>query len=246
MRYKAIIFDLDGTAIPNRKDGMPSQHLIDLIQDLKNKVFVCAATARPFSICKEVLKSLHLISPCIVSGGTRIIDPVTNKTLWEKNIPDEIVGKIIDTTKLFEYKLFVSNGVDPFLIEKRTKDSERIIYIMSVSKPDVDLLLQELSNISEISAFPVPAYTSGLFDIHVTHKDATKKQALELLLEMLKVNKEDVIGFGDGNNDLPIFAAVGYKVAMGNSTQELKDIADLVAPTAEEDGVAIVLEKLMV
>jgi len=134
MRYKAIIFDLDGTAIPNRKDGMPSQHLIDLIQDLKNKVFVCAATARPFSICKEVLKSLQLISPCVVSGGTRIIDPVTNKTLWEKNIPDEIVGKIIDTTKLFEYKLFVSNGVDPFLIEKRTKDSERIIYIMSVSK----------------------------------------------------------------------------------------------------------------
>ncbi len=246
MKYKAIIFDLDGTAIPNKKNGMPSQHLISLIQKLKNRIFVSAATGRPLPNSKHILKSLGLISPCIVSGGTQIFDPLTDEILWEKLIPFEVVKKIIDTVKPFNYKIFISDEPESSLAsEKIIKGAEQIIYVMTVDKADTELLLAKLDQISDITAHPVPSWTTGFFDIHITNSEATKKHALELLLSMLGVNKEDVIGFGDGNNDLPIFEAVGYKVAMGNSSQELKDIADLIAPTAEEDGVARVLEKLV-
>jgi hypothetical protein len=247
MSYKAIIFDLDGTAIPNKKDGMPSQHLIELVQELKGKVFVCAATGRPFYNCRHILKSLRLTSPCVIFGGTQIIDPVSGKVLWEKLLPGETVEKIVDVAKPFDYKLFISNEVSSSsALEKIVKGPEYIVYIMTVGKTDTDVLLNRLAEIPDVSAHSVPSWTKDHFDIHITHREATKKHALERLLGMLKVNKQEVIGFGDGNNDLPIFEVVGYKVAMGNGSQDLKDLADLIAPSAEEDGLARVLEKLVV
>ncbi|MDO8669047.1 MAG: HAD family hydrolase, partial [Candidatus Buchananbacteria bacterium] len=242
-----IIFDLDGTAVPNKKDGMPSQSLIDLVQKIKDKIFVSAATGRRIFECRSILNSLQLTSPCIILGGTQILDPVSEKILWEKLMPIETVKKIITVAKVFDYKLYMSNEAKSSLaIEKIITGPENIIYIMDVNKNHTDVLLNKLSEIPDITAHPVPSYTPENFDIHITHKDATKKQALEILFDILKVNKEEVMGFGDGNNDLPIFEAVGYKVAMGNASPELKNIADFIAQSAKEDGLAKAVERLVI
>ena len=50
---------------------------------------------------------------------------------------------------------------------------------------------------------------------------------------------------GDGYNDFPLLMASGLKIAMGNAVPELKEIADFVAPTVEEDGVAVIIEKFI-
>lgn len=247
MKYKAIIFDLDGTAIPSKKDGMPSQSLIEAVKRLKDKVFVCAATGRRIFECRSIFESLQLTSPCIILGGTQILDPVSEKILWEKLMPIETVRRIIKIAKTFNYKLYISNQAEPSLVtEKIIRSSENIIYIMYVNKEDTVILLNKLSEVPDITAHPVPSYSQGNFDIHVTHSEATKKHALELLFRMLKVKKEEVMGFGDGNNDLPIFEAVGYKVAMSNASRELKNRADFIAQSAEEDGLVKAIEKLVV
>lgn len=246
MKYKAIVFDLDGTAIPNKKDGMPSQHLIDLILKLKGKIFMCAVTGRQLFDCKHILNSLRLTSPCIIFGGTQIIDPVTTEVLWEKLIPPGTVKKILNVAKPFKYKIFISNEtLSSLAMEKVVNKPEHIVYIMAANKADSTALMERLSRISGIAAYTVPAHEEGFFDIHITHQEGTKKHALGTLLQILNVEKENVIGFGDGKNDLPIFEAVGTKVAMGNGSEELKEVADLIAPSAEEDGVARVLEKLV-
>lgn len=51
-----------------------------------------------------------------------------------------------------------------------------------------------------------------------------------------------MIGVGDGYNDYPMLEACGLKVAMGNAVDELKVIADIVAPSIEQDGLAKVIE----
>src|SRR6185503_166255 len=153
MQYKAIVFDLDGTAIANRKDAMPSQYLIDTISKIKDDIDVSVATGRRIFECRSIFKSLELSSPCIILGGTQIIDPVSEKILWEKLMTEQIVKKIIDITKMFDYKLYASNDTLPTSAsEKIIRGPENIIYIMNINQQDTAALLSKLNEIVEISA----------------------------------------------------------------------------------------------
>lgn len=70
-----------------------------------------------------------------------------------------------------------------------------------------------------------------------------KEKAVTFVLDHLNLTKEDAIAFGDGDNDLSMFKAVGYKVAMANATDNLKAVADEITADADEDGIAISLGK---
>ena len=127
---------------------------------------------------------------------------------------------------------------------KITKSGERIIYIEPVTKEDTEIILKKLSKIPNITAHKVVSWTPDHFDIHITHFEATKRHSLEILLEILKVHKNEVVAVGDSNNDLPLFELAGYKIAMENGSNELKKKADMIAPSVVEDGLAVALEKL--
>lgn len=59
------------------------------------------------------------------------------------------------------------------------------------------------------------------------------------------VKAADTIAFGDMPNDLPMFAWASYGVAMADAHEELKAVADEVTSSNEEDGIAVVLERLL-
>lgn len=69
-------------------------------------------------------------------------------------------------------------------------------------------------------------------------KGIDKKKAIEFVLEQLKMEPKDAIAFGDGDNDIAMFEAVGYKIAMANGTDNLKAQADEVTLDADQDGIA--------
>lgn len=75
-------------------------------------------------------------------------------------------------------------------------------------------------------------------------KGLDKEAAVTFVLEKLALSKESAIAFGDGDNDLSMFAAVGYSVAMANGSDALKAAASEVTDTPEENGIAKALEKL--
>lgn len=244
MNYKLLIFDLDGTAIPNSVDGMPTNHLADVIAQLKKKMKVSVATGRPLFQAKSILQRLKISDPSIISGGTQIINPETEKILWEKNIDKSLVEKIIKIALPYKSRVYFSDDkVSAPPKDKIIKEPERIVYVEQVNKHDTEIILRELGKIQELAAHEVNSWTKDCFDIHITHKEATKKHALEILLKMLNVKKDKVISAGDGNNDMPLFEMSGYKIAMGNAMKELKTKADFIAGRADEDGLAMALEK---
>jgi len=61
----------------------------------------------------------------------------------------------------------------------------------------------------------------------------------------LKISREEIIGIGDHYNDFPLLMACGLKVAMGNAVDDLKAIADYIAPSVEKDGVADVIDRFV-
>lgn len=57
-----------------------------------------------------------------------------------------------------------------------------------------------------------------------------------MLLDYLKVDKEDTISFGDAKVDLSMFECCGFNVAMGNGGPEIKEAADYITNDVNEDG----------
>lgn len=246
MKYKMFIFDLDGTAIPNRQDGLPTDHLVEVISRLQKVMKVCVATGRPLFQAKPIITKLHITNPSIISGGTQIIDPITEKILWEKVVDEHLVKKIIEISSPYKCQVYFSDDeVSAPPQEKVINGPERIIYVEQVNKHDTEIILGELSKIPELAAHEVNSWTKDCFDIHITNREATKKHALELLLNMLGVKREEVVSAGDGNNDMPLFEMSGLRIAMGNAMDTLKAKADFIAKNADEDGLAIALEELL-
>ena len=57
----------------------------------------------------------------------------------------------------------------------------------------------------------------------------------------LGVDPANMVAAGDSYNDLPMLKACGFGIAMGSAPEEVKAIADFVAPTVEEDGLAVAI-----
>lgn len=82
----------------------------------------------------------------------------------------------------------------------------------------------------------------GGYDVY--EKSISKATAIEKVLEMEGLTWNNVIAFGDAANDTPMIQKAGIGVAMSNSKDDVQEVADIIAPSCEEDGVAQVLEEL--
>jgi HAD superfamily hydrolase (TIGR01484 family) len=245
MKYKAIIFDLDNTAIPNKPNGMPSQQLIDAIAKAQGSLRLCAATGRPITNAKAILSALKLKDPCVISAGTQVINPLTDEILWQVNIDAADVAKILAICKPYRYEIFKNEIMEGSTASDldAIEGNVNVLYIMGCARADAEAIFKELDKIPSITAAGVTSWTHEAIDIHVTHRSATKEHAVGELLRILGLNKDEVIGVGDADNDVHLFAGVGYKVAMGNGTNKLKSLADEVIGSVDNDGLAKLIAK---
>jgi Cof subfamily protein (haloacid dehalogenase superfamily) len=247
MKYKAIIFDLDGTAMEMSYDAVPSTAVVEAVRKAKEKVVVAFATGRPLSYCKKINDRLKISNPCVVSGGTEVVNPQTGEILWTKIIEKNDVQKIVDICKSYPYKIIFSKETHRGILasERKVESNENVIYIMNTDLKDAHEIVNKINSIGSVVAHEAGSWIKGMVDIHVTHKDASKKNALIEWLKILNLKKEDVIAVGDNKNDLPLFEEAGFKVAVGNATDELKEKADYVAPSVYEDGLADVINEFI-
>ena len=74
--------------------------------------------------------------------------------------------------------------------------------------------------------------------------NVSKMESIKTLCNYLNIDKSQTIGIGDGLNDIDMFEAVGYKIAMGNSVPEIKAMADTITLSNNESGVAVALNKM--
>ena len=77
-------------------------------------------------------------------------------------------------------------------------------------------------------------------------KDAKKSKGVQFLCHMWGIKPEDVLAIGDQNNDLDLVQCGGIGVAMGNGTPELKECADFVTDTVENDGFVKAINKFVI
>lgn len=252
MRTKAIIFDLDGTAIHSPIQKLPTERLITAGQNLSADYYVCAATGRCWTFGKSIIQGLNLKDLCIISGGTQICDPQTGEVVWQKDITPQALSEVI---KIFsengEQKLIFNDytEADYFnggILPKNFDTSLRVNWLSQSFVPD-DLAIRlqvKLDLIEGITCVMVISQKPGCRDLHIVNENATKEHAITELLDRLGVNKKNTIGVGDGHNDIHLFNAVNKKVAMGNAVEDLKKAADTIIGDVKNDGLAEYFETL--
>ena len=79
----------------------------------------------------------------------------------------------------------------------------------------------------------------------IANIDSNKGNAVKKLLEILNIKKEETIAMGDDINDLSMFEQVGYKVAVDNAINIVKENADEITLSNDKDGVALFLDKML-
>ena len=250
MKYKSILLDVDGTIVPVGPHTIPSEKVIDSIKQAKKKVRVSIASGRPINWLIDIFKTLELTDPCILNGGSQIVDPRTEEVLWEKPIEKEDLKKLLTIIKRDKVPFIVNDdGIeykDPVKLEFEKPLAVQMTYFRS--KRASDKCLEIIKNIPGISAHKFFSWDKDRnykMDVYITHKEATKQHAAEELARMLRVEASEMVGVGDSRNDIPFLNVCGLKIAMGNADDKLKNVAHYIVPTVDEDGVAYAVEKFI-
>lgn len=243
MNLTSLVFDLDGTAVPNQLEGMPSKKVVESVDRARRIVDVSVATGRPWKQCANIVKALNIKLPCIINGGTQVVDPLSGNPIWEQFLTINQAQEILQIAKDLKISACFDDGSENDPIDQIViKRNEKIFFFVSVSESLASQVFQRLEKIEDVAVSYVPSWSAGI-DIHVVHKLGTKKHALEKLLEIEKIDPHGLMVVGDGGNDLPLFEKAAFKVAMGNANEKLKDAADVIAPSVNEDGLAWAIDK---
>lgn len=246
-RYKALMSDIDGTLIPNSDKHLEVSKLTkQKIKEASKIINVGVATSRPLVFASRLLDDLDLTSPCIISGGAQIYDPVKKTIVYEKNINKGAIGKIFKIINKHGLILLDDGRGTMGDIKEKDITHRTQFWIKVDNQKMLAAVISELSNISDISIHKIISrFEKNDYEIVINHTEATKQHGIQKVAELLGIKTSDIIGIGDGYNDFPLLMACGLKVAMGNAIGDLKAIADYVAPTAENDGVADVIERFV-
>ncbi len=136
-----------------------------------------------------------------------------------------------------------SLGLNIYKVEKyEIPDGKSPVFVSICDKyEDLKKIVTEIEKIPELSySFYADTYTSYWF-LEVFNAKASKADGLELVKEYTQA--DETVAFGDNNNDLPLFAAADRKYAVKNAVEELKDKADGVIDSNDENAVAEFVKK---
>ena len=249
-KYKAIISDIDGTITPLSLHPTPSNKVKKAIRALTKRNFAfCLATGKPFYLIEHLVEELGLQSPIIADNGAAIYDSLTKKLLWQSTIAKDSANKIFSIAKIYKKVVRVSSGKRSYeLHESIPSNLEPTKFVtMGLTIREADDYVKKIENkFKNMAVIRASAYEGdGFLDVYVTNAEATKQHAILKIAELLDIKTNEMIGVGDHYNDFPLLMACGLKVAMGNAVEALKAIADYIASSVDDDGIADVIEKFI-
>lgn len=260
-KYRAVVCDFDGTLIG--RDLLISDQVKQAIYLLReSNILFIIASGRCFNgLIKKACEELGLIAPQITRGGSEIVDPTKNKVIHTELIPNSEIARLITVLNKLNISYAVEKGeyiytkggesISGFgdILFKKLDDLELTdipkVLIFPFKNSDKEKEFEEILNQQFDSLHITKSYSPVGKSWDITSAMANKQEAILKVARLLDISTNEIIGIGDGYNDFPLLMACGYKVAMKNAHQELKEVADRVIPSYEEDGVAIFLNELL-
>lgn len=265
MRYKMIALDLDGT-LNNDQKIITKRTKETLIAVQKKGVKVVLASGRPAPGLKRESEALELekYNGILLSyNGGKVVEATTKKVLYEKSLPNEIAVRLLKHLENFpvtpivdDGKHYYTTGKDEFMIEVESrlnnlgiKEVENVAAAVDFNPVKIliaapkEQLMPVIDKIKEPFLDELSFVQSTPYFLEATMKGINKASSLHEVCEILNIKPDEVMAFGDEQNDLKMIEFAGLGVAMGNACDKLKAVADEITLSNNEDGIAHTLEK---
>lgn len=271
--FSCAAFDLDGTLLDGHSRLSPrTKDALDALHGAGIQVIVCSG--RPFSTIPKDILAHPAVRYVATGNGVRIFDKVLGKDVFCCPIAPKTLEDILTLVQYYPvgYEFFIQGKAfanraylaDPaiygadlmsnrYLIDTRvpfdnvrdfTQAHRGNIDSLGLSLADIELkkqLWQRLEH--EIEGIYVTSSVPRLLE--VADARAGKGQAVAAILDRLHLEPDGLVAFGDADNDLGMLQFAGLGVCMENGEPHLKEVADVIAPRHDQDGVASILEQLL-
>jgi len=256
---KLIVMDLDGTALgTNNSMKFNLQKILKMLIDT-NKCRVVLASGRSISSMKPFARKLKLTAPVITLNGGVIIDHLSDKIFYEKNLSGAVYIESIDILRKLQmdFVIFTSSTVyaeKPSyiteILKKYTENTIKWTDNFSLIEGPVKILFipESKENVSAVKKntahLNIDIIDSGFNFVEIVPSGVNKGTALKMVSDMLKIEQKNIIAFGDNENDIEMLQFAGTGVAMGNAPDHVKAKADIITDTNDNDGVYKVLKEI--
>lgn len=265
--YKAVFLDMDGTLL--RTDHSVSEPTKKTIKKILDKgIPVVLVSARPLDAMLPIAREIGVLGHPLVSlnGGyivegekpvfQAVIDPETTTRVTDKTRPFKVTiayylqrewfAEVNDSWIQHEQKIMdvkIKVGPFPDLIRDWSTRKTGPNKMMVMSDPATISVAEQ--HLKSVFGHSLNIYTSKPTYLEIMDPRASKSNALRFLIERMNIDRTEIIAIGDNFNDREMIQFAGMGVAMGNAPDEIKEVADYVTDTNNNDGVQKALEKLI-
>jgi HAD superfamily hydrolase (TIGR01484 family) len=264
--FRLVALDLDGTLL--RPDGSVSARTRDVLRQVRAQgVRLVFVTARPPRSVRVLVRPLEAGGLAVCCNGALVydLDRETVVARWPlvAAVARELVGALraaapgvcfaveYDTGYACEagYAAMAPGVIGPSGIAPATMDDALALCATPVAKliarhPELGVEALLVLATGVVGERAQATHSGGPF-VEVSAAGVDKAAALAVLCAELGVQAASVVAFGDALNDLPLLRWAGHAVAVANAHPEVRAVADEVAPSNQDDGVAVVLERLL-
>lgn len=262
---KIVFIDIDGTLVNGEKQV--SMVTSSVIKRIVNKgIYVVITSGRDLMHTINMSKNANC-SPIVISCGGGIIYDYNKKEIifsdlfdfskiklvWDYCLNNKI-GLILKSNNSVYYNKYslVTSGLKYKLVSHISDITDNTIsqfLVMSDSYDKIDSVYKYVLDlgmfVTSLSSSYLDNTVSDYYSIDVNNSNVSKGTAVSYLLNYLNLKKEESMSFGDYINDLEMFSSCGVNIAMDNACNEIKEKADFITKSNNEDGVAWFLDKYL-
>lgn len=259
---KLIVSDIDGTLI-DKKHECPNRNIEGITYAKRKGIPFSIGTGRPYAMVKKNLKRWNLENHCdylVCNNGATVINCKTGQETSQNYLPKDVIHQIIDTYQnfnvslcVFENDTLVTNKItDAYLyrckeanINKRETCLKEYVVcdhpkmlLVSDHKVQVEIL----KRFESLNPCSYRMFASSPILTEVVHPDLSKVAGIDVLCQMLNIQRENVLCFGDEMNDFEMLSSFNG-VAMENAVDQIKEICEYQTLSCDEGGVGDFLLK---
>lgn len=262
--YSLVFLDIDGTLLDSRHQIMPkTQQILNRLEKRGIPIILCSARSPGGVEAVERQAGLH--SPVVCYGGSLILD-AERSILSDTGIPSETAVSFKQfvsnrfpevVVSAYLYDVWLVDNSDHPIVQREERISQCTALagdlrsaVQTMSHVHKLLCIGGQSQITDLqrvasNVFPELALVrSGAVYLEVMPKTISKQVALERLGSYYQVDPKSMVALGDHFVDMEMLRYAGLGVAMGNAPEEVKQAADRVTTSNDEEGIYLALKNL--
>ncbi|MCC7448623.1 MAG: HAD family phosphatase [Anaerolineae bacterium] len=265
---RLLVLDVDGTLVGAERNISPI--VVNTLQAVRQRgVHIALCTGRPMFATRRYVEELQLPGYHIFDAGGSIIDPLSDKTLFQLTIERPLARQLLAYAQRagLYIEVYANGGwyiaaetpqsrmhQGVMNIPPRLANLSEIVEQYTVTKLEILTLsdnefarMQALADhfADQIDAGWASAPGTPACYVNILPKGISKGQAVGKLAAHLSIPQEQIMGVGDGQNDMALLEASGVRVAMGDAPDVLKQVATWITGTVEQDGLAQAVERFI-